>query len=64
MTLARSLAVTLISAFLLAGPGVGSFARPVAAAGPEGQATGAVRISLAPTWFDPAPCEDLRLARP
>ncbi len=29
-------------------------ARPAAAAGPEGQATWAVHIALAPTWFDPA----------
>ena len=29
-------------------------ARPAAAAGPEGQATWAVHITLAPTWFDPA----------
>src|SRR5216684_2044284 len=33
---------------LLASPGAG------AAAGPEGQLTWAVHISLAPTWFDPA----------
>ena len=29
-------------------------ARPAAAAGPEGQATWAVHIARAPTWFDPA----------
>ena len=29
-------------------------AAPAAAAGPSGQITWAVHVSLAPTWFDPA----------
>src|SRR5712671_6693758 len=43
-------ALALLAALLclLASPGAG------AAAGPEGQLTWAVHISLAPTWFDPA----------
>jgi len=46
-TVAVTLAVLL--AGLVGGPG-----RPAAAAGPEGQVTWAVHITLAPTWFDPA----------
>ena len=43
-------ALALLAALLClpASPGAG------AAAGPEGQLTWAVHISLAPTWFDPA----------
>jgi hypothetical protein len=48
MTLARSFVALVIASALLAGV----TASP--AAGAEGQATWAVHISLAPTWFDPA----------
>lgn len=34
-----------------------------AAAAPEGQMAWAVHISLAPTWFDPAPYEDVTLKK-
>ena len=49
----RAFAPTLLAALvvllaLLASPGVSL------AAGPEGQLTWAVHVSLAPTWFDPA----------
>ncbi|HEY7437093.1 MAG TPA: hypothetical protein VIE41_18275, partial [Methylomirabilota bacterium] len=53
MRLGRSI-VALTVGLLLTGVLTGPLARPGAAAGPEGQATWAVHISLAPTWFDPA----------
>jgi len=50
LTFARSPLIPLTLAVLLA-----VFPTPpVAAAAPEGQATWAVHVSLAPTWFDPA----------
>ncbi|HUM16518.1 MAG TPA: ABC transporter substrate-binding protein [Candidatus Nitrosotalea sp.] len=50
MRYGRSIVVALVTALFLAGLP----ARPAVAAGAEGQATWAVHISLAPTWFDPA----------
>ena len=43
-----------IAALLLAGAVTGLPVRHALAAGPEGQVTWAVHVSLAPTWFDPA----------
>jgi peptide/nickel transport system substrate-binding protein len=50
----RSTALALALALVLTVLAVALPARPAAAAGPEGQATWAVHIALAPTWFDPA----------
>ncbi|HEY7205206.1 MAG TPA: ABC transporter substrate-binding protein, partial [Methylomirabilota bacterium] len=49
MRLARSFVAIVIASVLIAG-----VTPSPAGAGPEGQATWAVHISLAPTWFDPA----------
>jgi peptide/nickel transport system substrate-binding protein len=46
--LASALLALLLAGFVLAA------ASPARAAGPEGQVTWAVHVSLAPTWFDPA----------
>jgi len=46
--------VALTTMLLLAGAVAGLPGRPALAAGPEGQVTWAVHVSLAPTWFDPA----------
>jgi peptide/nickel transport system substrate-binding protein len=46
----RSLGPLLLALAVTAGP----LASPAPAAGPEGQMTWGVHISLAPTWFDPA----------
>jgi peptide/nickel transport system substrate-binding protein len=57
MTLRRSpgaLTAARLLALLLFAVGPGSLTRPALAAGPEGQVTWAVHVSLAPTWFDPA----------
>ena len=47
LALTLALVLTVLAGVLLP-------ARPAAAAVPEGQATWAVHITLAPTWFDPA----------
>jgi peptide/nickel transport system substrate-binding protein len=49
----RSLAPTLLAVLVVLVGLLGSPGAPLAA-GPEGQLTWAVHISLAPTWFDPA----------
>jgi peptide/nickel transport system substrate-binding protein len=51
-SLARSLRLGIFA--LLAAVVLGSAPGPAKAAGPEGQLTWGVHISLAPTWFDPA----------
>jgi peptide/nickel transport system substrate-binding protein len=50
LTFARSTLIALTLTAVLAGFPT----PPVATAAPEGQATWAVHVSLAPTWFDPA----------
>jgi peptide/nickel transport system substrate-binding protein len=50
----RSLALAMTVAVTLAGVGAALVTRPAGAAAAEGQATWAVHITLAPTWFDPA----------
>ncbi len=50
----RSLAVAMTAAVTLASISAGLATRPTGAAAAEGQATWAVHVTLAPTWFDPA----------